>query len=382
MDSKSIIFVCRNQIELLPPILNSIFILSELGHSISVISTYIEDDLQKLLNKKYNVKFYLMGKIVRGKNLYVTLKNNILFRLFAINKIKLLSSSCDIFWISGVGTALSLYNTKYIKKIKYIFSCHELYDHSLINRCVVKKFMQHSFLNVVPEINRAYIYKYWFKLKKTPFVLPNKTTSIYENFSDLKNKNYDKKASEILGEIRKLAKGRKIVLYQGGISKNKRDISNVVIAIKKLYHEFYFVLMGKKSNYVDELKTLSPELFHIDYIPFPFHLKITETADIGILSYEDSRLNNIYCAPNKMYEYSMFGLPMLGNEVLGLIFTIGAAKAGLCVDFNSVDNIISALQELHNNYKVYSINSSKFYSSIDMHNLHIKLLNNCNIKII
>lgn len=373
MESKSIVFVCRNHIESIPPILNSVFILAEMGHRISVISTFIEDDMRELLSNKYNVKFYLMGKIIRGKNLFVTFKNNILFRLFALNKIKALSTSCDTFWLSGAGTAISLYKAHYIKKIKYIFSCHELYGHSLLNRLIVEDFMRYACLNVVPEVNRAQIYRHWFKLKKTPFILPNKTTSLYKRIKNLYNKNYNEKTDKIIKEIRNAAKGRKIVLYQGGINK-MREISKVVVAVKELSHKFYFVLMGKRSKYVEELKNLLPELYYIDYIPYPFHLKITESADIGILSYDYSRLNHIYCAPNKIYEYSMFGLPMLCNDVAGLIFTIEAAKAGLCVDFSNVDKIVSALQQLDDNYEEFSNNSSIFYKSIDMLSLHLNLV--------
>jgi len=375
MKSKSIVFVCRNQIESIPPVLNSIFILAEMGHRISVISTFLEDDIRESLSDKYKVQFYFMGKIIRGKNLFVTLKNNILFRLFAIKKIKSLSTFCDIFWICGAGTALSLYKARYLKGINYIFSCYELYDHSSLNRVVVKYFMQNAQLNVVPEVNRAQIYRCWFNLKKTPFVLPNKSTLLYEKLNDLKSKNYNERINNIIKEIKKEAKGRKIILYQGLINK-RRDISKVISAVKKLSKKFYFVLIGKRNKYIEELKNILSDLYFIDYIPFPFHLRITEIADIGILSYDYSRLNNIYCAPNKLYEYSMFGLPMLCNDVVGLVFTIGNVKAGLCVDFTSVDNIISALLELYDNYDVFSKNASIFHDSIDMHSFHLELLKN------
>jgi len=375
MKSKSIVFVCRNQIESIPPVLNSIFILAEMGHRIFVISTFLEDDIREFLSNKYKVQFYLMGKIIRGKNLFVTLKNNILFRLFTIKKIRSLSNFCDIFWISGAGTALSLYKARYIRRIKYIFSCHELYDQSSLNRIVVKYFMQNAFLNVVSEVNRAQIYRCWFKLKKTPFVLPNKSTSLYEKFNELKIKNYNERINNIIKEIKKEAKGRKIILYQGLINK-RRDISKVISAVKKLSQKFYFVLMGKRSKYIEELKNIFSDFYFVDYIPFPFHLRITEIADIGILSYDYSRLNNIFCAPNKLYEYSMFGLPMLCNDVVGLVFTVGNAKAGLCADFTSVDNIISALLELDDNYDVFSKNASIFHDSIDMHSFHLELLKN------
>ena len=51
MNSKHIVFICRNNIESIPTILNSIFILSEMGHRISVISTFIDDNIRYSRNQ-------------------------------------------------------------------------------------------------------------------------------------------------------------------------------------------------------------------------------------------------------------------------------------------------------------------------------------------
>ncbi len=376
MNSKHIVFVCRNDIESIPPILNSIFILSEMGHHISVISTFIEDDIRGLLNKKYGVQFYLMGKITRGKTLLTTLNNNRRFRSFAIKNMSGLSSSADIFWLSGSATALSLYNATICKKVEYIFSCHELYGHSLFFKLVVKKFMLNSRLNIVPEYNRAQIYRQWFQLANTPFVLPNKTTLLFEKTKGLNAEKYDVvKITNISKEIKEQANGRRIVLYQGGINPS-RQIEKIVLSVKKLSDKFFFVLMGKKNEHLKELKKILPELYYIDYIPAPFHLHITQIADIGFLSYDYSRLNHIFCAPNKTFEYSKFGLPMLCNDVSGLTSTVGAAQAGLCVDFSSVDKIVYALLQLEKNYGEFRENSLNFYNTIDMRRLHSELIEN------
>ena len=52
-----------------------------------------------------------------------------------------------------------------------------------------------------------------------------------------------------------------------------------------------------------------------------------------VLFFDDDRnsLNRAFCAPNKIYEYSGLRIPAIGNEVPGLVNTIGAAKAGVCV---------------------------------------------------
>lgn len=376
MNSKHIVFVCRDDIESIPPILNSIFILSRMGHRISVISTFIEDDIRELLNKKHGVQFHLMGKIIRGKHLLTTANNNRRFRGFAIRKMNELNDSTEIFWLSGETTALSLYNAPICKKVKYIFSCHELYDHSSFFKLIVKKFMLNSSLNIVPEYNRAQIYRQWFQLAKSPFVLPNKTTLLFEELKELNAQKHDtEEVTNISKEINEQANGRRVILYQGAISKI-RQISKVVIAVKKMPDEFFFVLMGEKNEYVKELKKILPELYYIDYIPAPFHLNITQIVDIGFLAYDYSRLNHIFCAPNKIFEYSMFGLPMICNDVSGLSSTVGAAQAGLCVDFSSVDKIVSALRQLDKNYRKFRENSLNFYNTVDISNLHSELIEN------
>ena len=374
MNTKSIVFVCRNDIESIPPILNSIFILSEMGHRVSVISTFIKDDIIELLNRNYGVQFHLLGKIVRGKDLLTAVNNNRRFRAFSIRKMNELSDSTDVFWLSCATTALSLYGANICKKIKYIFSVHELYDHSIFFKLIVKKFMLNSSLNIVPEHNRAQIYRQWFQLAKTPLVFPNKTTLLFEKLKELNAEIYDSdKITHISEEIKEQAKGRRIVLYQGGIGKI-RQIDKAVMAVKKMQDKFFFVLMGEKNEYVKKLTNILPELYYIDYIPAPFHLNITQIADIGFLSYDYSRLNHIFCAPNKMFEYSMFGLPMLCNDVSGLSSTVGAAQAGLCVDFSSVDKIVSALRQLDENYGKFKENSFNFYNMVDINRLHSDLI--------
>ncbi|KAA6307134.1 hypothetical protein EZS27_041199, partial [termite gut metagenome] len=38
---------------------------------------------------------------------------------------------------------------------------------------------------------------------------------------------------------------------------------------------------------------------------------------IGIVSYAFDDLNHVFCAPNKTWEYTGFGIPMLGNNAPG-----------------------------------------------------------------
>jgi len=371
--SKHIVIICRNSIESLPPVLNTIFILADLGHKISIISSSIDEDVRKLLNSNYGVQFYLSGKIIRGKDLPTTFKNNLRFRLHAENKISELCLHADILWISGEGTALSLYKSKCCKTMKYVFSCHELYE-SFVFKWVIKYFMKNAVLNVVPEYNRALIYRHWFRLPQTPFVLPNKTTNLYSALEGLNIAHIDlNNIAKLTNEIKAKSQGKKILLYQGDISE-RRKLAIIVNVAKELSDEYYLVIMGSRNNYLKVLEDIWSGFCYVGYISAPFHLYITKIAHIGIVSYDFVNLNNIFCAPNKIFEFSMFGLPMLCNDVGGLTSTIGAAKAGICVDFSKNENIISGLRQIDDRYDYYSNRSLDFYDSINMHALHKDLI--------
>ena len=54
----------------------------------------------------------------------------------------------------------------------------------------------------------------------------------------------------------------------------------------------------------------------------------------GIISYGFDDLNNTYCAPNKLYEYSFFNLPMLTTKQILFYKTFQNYPIGLVVDTN------------------------------------------------
>ena len=70
----------------------------------------------------------------------------------------------------------------------------------------------------------------------------------------------------------------------------------------------------------------------------------------------------------------MFALPVLGNDVGGLTSSIGSARAGICVDFCNIENIVYGVREINKNYKYYSNNSLSFYASVDIRKLHSELI--------
>ena len=72
----------------------------------------------------------------------------------------------------------------------------------------------------------------------------------------------------------------------------------------------------------------------------------------------------MYCAPNKIWEYSGFSIPMLANDVPGLKYTVEMYKAGLCVNTNDENEIRNAILQISSKYDEFSYNAERLYERI------------------
>lgn len=160
------------------------------------------------------------------------------------------------------------------------------------------------------------------------------------------------------------ASGHKYLIYQG-IFQNVEYLETVANILRDYYSDIYFVMMGiDRRGVVPRIKEIYQNTVYIDYIPAPLHLEVTSNAYMGLLFYDPDSLNKVFCAPNKIFEYSCFGLPIIGNNIPGLENTIGKAGAGICTEFK-YENIKNAIGEIVSNYDQFSANSLKFYNSVD-----------------
>jgi glycosyltransferase involved in cell wall biosynthesis len=93
-------------------------------------------------------------------------------------------------------------------------------------------------------------------------------------------------------------------------------------------------------------------------------LLFTSYCHIGLVSYDTNILNNAYCAPNKIYEYTAYGKPIIGNNIPGLK-VLENYKAGILVDENDENSILSALSRLEESYMTYSNGALKLFVDND-----------------
>lgn len=347
-----VIYLIKEGLHIYPPCLTQILCLKELQVEVEVYHGITDKSVINVLDK-HNIKHYNLYKNeIKGKNRkLLSLKRWISYRKNVLKILEEIDCTETILWFGTADSAIAIYDK--LENKKYILNILELYDNNKFYRRLLKKIVNKSTGIICCEYNRANIMKSWWELKKLPYVMPNKPITIKEE-NLLKDE-----------EIVKQLQNKKIILYQGMIAKD-REISNLARALRDLNKEYWLVLMGKNyDNNVEKIKEIYEKTIYLGYIPAPAHLLYTKYAYIGVANYDYSCLNNIFCAPNKIYEYTGFKIPVLCNNVPGLYYTIGIHEAGVCVNFDNIEEIKKGILNLEENYIKYSNNALKFYNETD-----------------
>ena len=215
---------------------------------------------------------------------------------------------------------------------------------------------------VVPEPNRAWILKAHLGLDQLPLVIENKL----EPHPRMRDMPLPECAREVFDRIG----GRPVFLFQGSWGSDRKDIGMVLETIAKNRPNYCVVTMPVSDAARTRLSKYQ-NAFMIPFIPAPAHFAVTSHATVGLAFYSDNgssllqRVNAIYCAPTKIYEYAGFGVPTLGNDLPGLVNTIGQHQAGICCQLTEV-SILEAADKLIDNIDFYSSNATAFFENTDL----------------
>ena len=367
---KKIVYIVKSKLHYYPPCVSQIRMIHDLGYDIDVLYGNSDESAVELLqNEKINCK--KIGNIkAECQNKVDKLFDYIKFRRAVLNEMKNYDTNNTLFWFGTAETVIPLKGK--LKGKKYITTFLELLDDNLLKVKLLKKISQNAIAVTVCEETRGYIMRYWWNLKKLPYVFPNKPY----NFSTAKNQLPTiLETKKVINKI----KNKKVILYQG-IMQNTEELCEIAKALKELNKDYVLVLMGiDKYNSVEKIKKIYDNTIYVSYIPAPYHLEITSYAHIGITFYRDDSLNKAFCAPNKIYEYSGFGIPIIANNIPGLKNTVGKYNSAKCIQLNK-NNIIYAINNIENNYDTYSKNARKFFESTDNKDTMKRLLLELNNK--
>lgn len=240
-----------------------------------------------------------------------------------------------------------------------------------------RKLIQGAEATVHCEYNRAMIMHGLNGIVKPTFILPNKP------YSNNVMETPDGEINTLLQKIRNKIEGKKVILYQGIFNTKERRLDEFCQAMKLLSDDYVFIIMGKISESLDYIKE-KYSFDNIIFMPFirpPYHLLITKLAYIGILSYRPQTtslynvINTYYCAPNKIFEYSKFGVPMISNELPGLKQIFDKYGCGKIIEGDiTPSKIVDVVLSIESNYKEMQKGSFEYYSSVDFENIVRKIV--------
>lgn len=372
-----VLLIHRNVFQNRPPLVSLVKTMVGNGIIPTVITTGLNDEYKQYFEDN-NIKYYTIPfALTRAR--FSRIKNYINGKVWGRRVNKLISTFSrkeTLLWIEGNYTFSAL-DPHLINTYKHVLQIQEMFNEpglkGVLYKRVIKKLSKEATTIFVPEYNRAFFYKLDFGLKKLPYILPNKPAFV-PNEDDLVHLHEKYRRYDVILK-------KKVILYQGIISSTRSNYEPVLNALNNLDEkkEFVFVFLGREDTpgYVERLKKQGYNVEHIPFIPAPEYLYFTSRAYIGIVNYADNCLNNIYCAPNKIYEYAAFGVPMLANDIPGLRYTVGINNCA-CL-YSNENEIEEALKSLIQNHDTMGKNAKDFFNLTDYNKTLRKALHDLNL---
>lgn len=141
------------------------------------------------------------------------------------------------------------------------------------------------------------------------------------------------------------------VLYVGVMGAD-RFTPEMIDIFRELAPQYSLDLVGPTMpTYKDELEAKlksapAPNIRILPAIPHGEMSNLIQDYHIGIAFYRNDNLCNYYCAPNKVYDYLMNGVPVVANDYPGLRKVLEDGKVGACVKEVDLENFKTALSRI------------------------------------
>jgi glycosyltransferase involved in cell wall biosynthesis len=154
--------------------------------------------------------------------------------------------------------------------------------------------------------------------------------------------------------INSIPKDNKIVGHIGSIGFD-HYINNFIIATEILKSDkIKFIFVGKQNAEIKKLanKINTQNIIFIDEVPHSELKDIYSFLDLGFILYKGVDENFEYCAPNKLYEYWAYGVPVIAHKLKGLQSEFNNEDTGALINLeNSKEIAFYIKQYLEDNHR-------------------------------
>lgn len=149
---------------------------------------------------------------------------------------------------------------------------------------------------------------------------------------------------------------QKIVLYQGGLLRGLGLERLVEIG---LYLKSTLLVLIGSGPLEDDLKkivyekNLSARVKFIPWVPFRDLAEYTAAADLGLVVFTGHGLNTRYALPNKLFEYLMAGLPVIGSPLPEIERIIRQYDVGHVCGLENLQKLAAKIEEFVNDNNAF-----------------------------
>lgn len=141
-----------------------------------------------------------------------------------------------------------------------------------------------------------------------------------------------------------------ILLYQGGLFAG-RGVQLILDAFKARTDDKVVAVFMGYGELEQDIKSAAAEknnIFFFPAVPPQVVLEYTSSADLGIHLIQNTCLNHDYCMPNKLFEYSMAGLPIIVSNMKDMSELVIKNNMGAVISDFSANGINLAIDNFLN----------------------------------
>lgn len=219
-----------------------------------------------------------------------------------------------------------------LRKVPIIYDSHEFYPHQVQFAPALQKKMLKAEQKSISDVNAVITVNEFIADEMAKAYSIPKPYVIY-NAVPLADIEPKVGLRQELG----LDSDAQLVLYQGWISPNRgvESLINMMVHLPNAH----LVVVGY-GDYLSQLQDMSVELDVAGRIHFmgrkePDELqRITAACDLGVIPYTGVDLNNYYCSPNKLFEFTMAKLPFVCNDLPFLASVVTKYRCGETADLS------------------------------------------------
>jgi len=140
-----------------------------------------------------------------------------------------------------------------------------------------------------------------------------------------------------------------VLVHQGSLQKN-RGVEQSIDAIRDIPNITYVIIgYGQHRPFLEEYVAssgLSEKVKFFGPVPSDQLIEWTASADIGVCTIVGKTKSYLYAMPNKLFEYTMAGLPVIASNYPDMGKFVTENKMGITCDPESAESINAAINTL------------------------------------